>query len=185
VAAPPTAPPAPPDETDAGGRGWGLGRVLGVAVALALAVFWIWIFSGAPRKQNPDYLEDRAWVERTEATCATTVARIDELPAASESEDHVERAAVVARANDELDRMLDRIAADPPKPAADREVVEPWLADWRTYLGDRRDYAERLREDPDARLLVDEKFGDQIETVITTFTEVNRMISCAPPGDVA
>jgi hypothetical protein len=92
---------------------------------------------------------------------------------------------VVSRANDELDEMLDAIEADEPTGKGDLDVVRPWLADWRTYLGDRRDYAERLRTDPKARLFVDEKFNDSIETVIETFAEVNEMDSCVVPGDVA
>jgi hypothetical protein len=160
-------------------------RVLAVMAAVALILFWLWIFSGAPRKQNPDYLEDRAWAERTEATCAATVARIDELPDAPSAASSAERADVVDRANDELEAMLDDLDAHPPSNPDDLEVVRPWLADWRTYLGNRRDYADRLRTDPDAQLLVDEKFRDSIETVIGTFAEVNEMDSCVVPGDIA
>jgi hypothetical protein len=167
-----------------GPKNWSFARVLAVTTGLALILFWLWIFSGAPRKQNPDYLEDRAWAERTEATCAATVARIDDLPAAPSAGSSSERAAVVDRANDELEAMLDELDVDLPSSQEDVEVVRPWLADWRTYLANRRDYADRLRTDPDAQLLVDEKFRDSIETVIGTFAEVNEMDSCVVPGDV-
>lgn len=167
-----------------GPKGWSFARVLAVTTGLALILFWLWIFSGGPRKQNPDYLEDRAWAERTEATCAATVARIDDLPAAPSAASSSERAAVVDRANDELEAMLDELDVDLPSSKDDLEVVRPWLADWRTYLANRRDYADRLRTDPDAQLLVDEKFRDSIETVIGTFAEVNEMDSCVVPGDV-
>jgi hypothetical protein len=168
-----------------GPKGWTLPRILAIAVSLALILFWIWIFSGGPRKTNPDYLKDRGWTDRTEATCARTVKRIDALPPAPDSTTSAARADVVSRANDELDEMLDAIEADEPTGEGDLDVVRPWLADWRTYLGDRRDYAERLRTDPHARLFVDEKFNDSIETVIETFAEVNEMPSCVVPGDVA
>jgi hypothetical protein len=164
---------------------WTLPRVLTVSITLAIILFWLWIFSGAPRKQNPDYLEDRGWADRTEATCAATRDRIAELPLPSESKTSAERADVVDQGTDELDAMIERIAADRPTGEGDEEVVQPWLADWRTYIANRRDYAERLRTDPDAKLLVDEKFGDSIETVIGTFAGVNGMESCEVPGDVA
>jgi ABC-type transporter Mla subunit MlaD len=164
---------------------WRVGRILAVAVALGLVLFWLWIFAGGPKKQNPDYLADRAWVQRAQDTCRATVDRIDALPPASESTDNVARAQVVDRANDELETMLDQLAARRPTGDGDEEVVQPWLADWRTYLGNRRDYADRLANDPGAQLLVDEKFHDSIETVIGTFAEVNDMPACAPPGDVA
>jgi hypothetical protein len=166
-------------------KGWTVPRVLAIAVTVALVLFWIWVFSGAPRKKNPDYLEDRAWTARTEATCARTVERIDALPDAPTAESSPERAAVISQANDELEAMLDAIEADEPSGEGDLDVVRPWLADWRTYLEDRRDYASRLRTDPKAKLYVDEKFNDSIETVIDTFAEVNEMDSCVVPGDVA
>ncbi len=165
-------------------RGRTLPRILAVTAALALILFWLWIFSGAPKKQNPDYLEDRAWVDRSEATCAAAVDRIEALPAAPSSRDAAARADVVDQANDELDRMLDRLEADQPTGEGDLEVVRPWLTDWRAYLANREDYAARLRQDAGAQLYVDEKFSDNIDTVIQTFAEVNEMGSCAPPGDV-
>jgi hypothetical protein len=158
--------------------------VLAVVAALAIVLFWLWIFSGAPRRQNPDRLRDRAWVERAEATCAATVDRIEALPPAPSSASSAERADVVDGANQELDAMLTVLADDPPTGEGDLEVVRPWLADWRTYLDNRRDYERRLRTDPGARLFVDEKFGDPIETVIGIFADVNDMPSCATPGDV-
>ena len=95
------------------------------------------------------------------------------------------RAAVVSQANDELATMVDKLAADRPDDAGDRELVTKWLADWRRYVGNRRDYASRLRTDPSARLFVDEKFNDSIETVVSTFAQVNDMDSCATPTDVS
>jgi hypothetical protein len=81
--------------------------------------------------------------------------------------------------------MLDKLSADRADDAGDRELVGKWLVDWRRYVGNRRDYARRLRTDPHARLFVDEKFNDSIETVISTFAQVNDMDSCATPTDVS
>jgi hypothetical protein len=71
-------------------------------------------------------------------------------------------------------------------PAGDqRRRANEWLSDWRTYLGDRERYADALRADPDARLLVSEKPGEgqQITEWIDEFAKANRMPSCASPTD--
>jgi hypothetical protein len=80
---------------------------------------------------------------------------------------------------------LDGLAA--LAPAGDpRDLVQEWLADWRTLLQDRVDYAVALRADPNARLLVSEKgdTGRHITGWIDEFALANRMESCATPTDV-
>jgi hypothetical protein len=172
-------------EPDVKRGGWTIPRLLAIGTALALILFWIWIFSGAPKKQNPDRLTDRAWVTRAEATCAAAMQRIDALPPAQATKAAEARAAVVGQANDELTTMLDKLTADRADDAGDRELVGKWLVDWRRYVANREDYARRLRTDPNARLFVDEKFNDSIETVVSTFAQVNDMDSCATPTDVS
>jgi len=155
-----------------------------VVAVLALVLFWIWIFSGGPAKPNPDYLGDRAWVARAERTCRRTVDRIGQLPEASGIARATTRAGVLDQATEELIVMLGRLDEPPPDDAGDARLVEAWLADWRTYVADRRTYADELRRDPAARFLVAEKFDDPIDRVIGTFAEVNDMAACATPGDV-
>lgn len=158
-------------------------RVLGVSAMLAIIIFWIWVFSGAPRKQNPDYLDDRAWVEAAEATCAPVQARVDERALGDELT-NVERADAVDESTAELRAMLEDLSDPPPDSEADVEVVEKWLGDWETLLEDRDTYTAELREDPDARFITTEKFNDPIGTVIETFATTNEMPSCGEPGDV-
>ncbi|HYI61077.1 MAG TPA: hypothetical protein VEW93_04670 [Acidimicrobiales bacterium] len=187
MAAPRTDTPlvAPPDGAGPGGprHGFTVGRVLGVAAMLAVALFWLWIFSGAPAKQNPDRLDDRRWVERAEAACATTMARIDTREAVGRRS-RVQRADDIDTSSAELRALLDGLADPPPASAGDREVVERWLADWRDLLGDRDAYAAAIRTDPDARFVTTEKFNDPLDTVVEIFADVNDMPSCGPAGDV-
>jgi hypothetical protein len=64
--------------------------------------------------------------------------------------------------------------------------MEGWLADWRIYLIDREDYAERLATDPEARLLLDEsQLGDPVDKTIEIFAQVNGISDCATPGDLS
>jgi hypothetical protein len=67
-----------------------------------------------------------------------------------------------------------------------RERVGRWLDDWGTFLGDREQFAQDLRTDPEARMLVSEKAGTgrHITQWIDEFANANRMSSCASPSDV-
>lgn len=160
------------------------GVYLGVAVVIAMMLMWIWIFSGAPKKVNPDRLADRAWVERAEDTCRTTMDRVDGRSEPTDSDEPDDRADAIDASSDDLEDMLALLADPLPSEESDREVVEPWLDDWATLIEDRRTYADAVREDPDARFLITEKFNDGIDDVIGTFAEVNEMPSCGPAGDV-
>lgn len=178
----PTIDPAPPaGPSDRRAKVW-LG--VGIGTMVAIALFWAWVFSGAPKRVNPDRLEDREWVERAQATCAATMARIDERTTAAGEQTQAARAADIDTSTGELRAMLAELEDPLPGPPSDREVVEPWLADWRDVLENRDDYAEAIRRDADAKYLTVEKFGDQLETVIETFADVNDMPACAPAGDV-
>lgn len=166
-----------------GGRrsGW---TYAGVGIVLAVALMWLWIFSGGPRKVNPDRVADRDWAERAEDTCRTTMDGIDERAAPAGRQDTATRADAIDQSSDDLDAMLARLADPLPDDADDRAVVEPWLADWARLVDDRRAYADAVRTDPDARFLTSEKFSDGLDDVIETFADVNDMPSCGPAGDV-
>ncbi|HRW42779.1 MAG TPA: hypothetical protein P5193_14600 [Microthrixaceae bacterium] len=62
--------------------------------------------------------------------------------------------------------------------------IQQWVEDWNTYIGDRDDYADQLRDDPDTRFTESLKSNRQISRAIDAFAMVNRMDSCAVPGDV-
>lgn len=157
--------------------------VLGVVVALAIALFWIWIFSGAARRQNPDFLDDRAWVARARATCSVTAERIDERTRQTFTSP-ADRADAIEAGNRDLKAMLAELRAPLPESGRDRAVVTPWLDDWTDLLDDRASYAVAVRIDGNARFLTREKFNDPLDRVVQTFAEVNEMKECAPPGDV-
>ncbi len=177
------APPRPGGAPSPGRRGT-IWTAAGVAVVLAVALMWIWIFSGAARKENPDYLEDRAWAADAEETCAATAERIEERSASAGRQDAEARADAIDASTDDLEAMLADLRDPLPGSDADRSVVEPWLDDYARLLEDRRTYADAVRDDPDARFLTTEKFNDPLDRVVQTFAEVNDMPSCVPAGDV-
>ena len=190
--------PSPPAGTDDDAtaaddrprRRWGPTRVVLTLVVIALVAMWgyvVYLAFGPGRQPPIDRLDDPAFAEAGEERCAEALDAVDELPVASEAPDAATRADVLDRADavfaamlDDLDGMVDLA------PAGDqRRRATEWLADWRTYLGDRVAFADALRTDPDARLLVSEKEGEgqQITGWIDEFAKANRMPSCVTPTD--
>src|SRR5690606_9083015 len=142
-----------------------------------------------PGRQPPiDRLDDPAFAEAAEPRCAAAAEAVDEQPDAAAVDTAEERAAVLDEPNDIFEDMLDDLAGmlDLVPAGEQRERAEAWLSDWRPYLGDRRAYAEALRVDPEARLLVSEKEGEgrHVTGWIDEFAKANRMPSCATPTDV-
>jgi len=164
---------------------WSVGRVLAVVTMVAIAVFWAVVFLGIPKKENPDRLDDRAFVERTITRCDGLLEDLGELPNAAFVESATDRADVLDDATDLVEAMVDAIEADAPTTGDDAISLDGWIGDWRTYIENRRDYADRLRVDPEARLLLDQSLGgDSVDKPIEVFADVNDMPTCATPGDV-
>ena len=175
-----------------GGRSSRFGRATIAVVVVTMLGMWGYVLYLAfgPGRQPPiDRLEDPAFAEAGEVLCADAVADVERLPNAGDAATPAERAEVVDRADAVYAGMLDDLAvqASTQVPAGDeRDRAEEWIADWRVYLDDRAQYADALRTDPDARLLVSEKPGEgrQITGWIDEFALANRMPSCATPTDV-
>jgi hypothetical protein len=185
-----TGPAGARGDDEAPGRGSRLGRTVLTAVVIGLLAMWgyvIYLAFGPGRQPPIDRLDDPAFAEAGESRCAEALDDVEALPSAAESVDAADRADVLDRADAVYAAMLDDLdGMTSLAPAGDqRNRAEAWLADWRTYLQDRADYADRLRTDPDARLLVSEKPGEgrQITGWIDEFAQANRMPSCATPVD--
>ncbi len=176
---------------DAPGWRWTPARIVLTVVVAAMVAMWAYVLFLAfgPGRQPPiDRLGDPAFAEAGEARCAEALEAVDALPPANTATDAAARAEVVATADaafgamlDDLDDMVELA------PAGDqRRHATEWLADWRTYLGDREAYAAALRTDPGARLLVSEKAGEgrQVTGWIDEFAKANLMPSCVTPTDV-
>jgi hypothetical protein len=177
----------------AGGRTWTVGRVAAVVIVLATVAFWAWIFAGGPKKLNADHLHDAALVRRTEQRCLDLGTTLAELPNAKDAKTASQRADTLERATDEVQAMVDAIAADAPKTGPDAKPMAGWLADWKVYIGDRRAYARALRTHPKApftlsRSTIAVSGGAQpppVDEAIQVFaSEANDMPACKTPGDV-
>jgi hypothetical protein len=159
------------------------------AVVLAFAAFWIWALFFAS-KEAVNRIDDRAWAARAEQICIaateerlglTDLTRIDQPT----PELMRRRAAIVDESTDVLARMVADIVAVEPADAKGRAIVPQWEADYRTYLDDRRAYADRLRETGDNLPFYETaESGIPISERIATFAGDNDMASCAPPIDL-
>ncbi|UDY36234.1 hypothetical protein [Dermatobacter hominis] len=190
TAAPGDAPAPPQDPPVDGGDDRPSGRrrfFLAAGLLFVVATFAVWIY--ALFLYDPglmiDELEDRTFPTQAEEICHQARVRIEALPTADQTPDHVERADVVDQANEALRDMTAQLA--PIVPQGEGKVssgIEQWIEDWDTYIGDRQDYADQLREDPMTRFSESLKANRQISRAIDAFAQVNRMESCMVPGDV-
>ncbi len=180
-------PGAGDDDTQPLSLGRKLRRILAGVVFVGIFALWAYALWGPVQRVPQGRLDSLAYPEAAEPICAATMTQIDALPPAFESRDSGARAEVVAAANVELAAMLDQLdaIAPPPTDGDDGRMINEWLGDWRTFLGDRERYAEALSTDPDARMLVTEKERRQVSEPIDYFAETNFMPNCATPGDLA
>lgn len=161
------------------------GRVLAWITVVLLATMWgyvLYLAIGPGRQPPPDRLADPTFAAQAQAICVAAHDDVSRLPVAIQAEDSGERARIVASANDRFATMVDDLAAIAPA-GEDGDIVLLWIADWRTYLGDRREYVDALANDPAAQLLVTAKDRQQITEFIDAFAADNRMTACATPID--
>lgn len=165
-------------------------RMMLTVVVLVFAVFWIWALFFAS-KEAVNKVDDRAWAERAERICVaateerfelTDFTRIDRpTPALMQR-----RADVVDEATDILERMLDDIVAVAPSDDKGQAIVPMWEDDYRTYLNDRRVYADQLRaSEENLSFYETAEGGVPISERISTFAGDNEMPACAPPFDLS
>jgi hypothetical protein len=162
--------------------------VIIVAVA-GLAAFWIWALFFAS-KEAVNKIGDRGWASRAESICVVAQDEreglLDERVVDAENPAMLaERAAIVDRATDIVESMLDDVVAVPPSDDKGMAIVPQWEADYRTYLENRRAFTERLRageNEPFRETAVD---GIPISEKLEQFAGDNEMPSCAPPRDLA
>jgi hypothetical protein len=162
------------------------------AIALAmtlLVVMWVYALFFAS-KEVANEIADQAWAERAERICQDAAKErieladfrpINEAGAAA----LVERAKLVDLATDTLDRMLSQLEQTSPTDAKGRELIPLWIADYRSYIVDRRTYASDLRLGTNVPFGESIVMGIPLSEKIATFAADNAMASCKPPMDLS
>jgi hypothetical protein len=189
-----TSPPGVPDELDER-TARSLGVRIGLIVLVSLfVVFWGWALFFAS-KEAVNRIEDRAWAERAEQICrAANDERLEladfRLIDGGDDDDAAiaarirERADIVVRSTEIIERMLDDIVAVEPTDQKGSEIVPLWEADYRIYIQDRYRYAEQLRESGENLPFYETADGIPLSERIETFAGDNEMPACAPPRDL-
>ena len=160
-------------------RKFTIGRIAFVVGFLAFASFWFWALFLID-KTAINKFEDRAWAENAEEVCAPVkqAVRLLELQA---NADLQVRSDLVVQSTDLLAAMIDELASDLPDDPKGAAIVPDWIADWRTLLKNRYDYADRLEAGNEVPFTEAAVQGVPITERIETFAGDNEMDSCAPP----
>jgi hypothetical protein len=162
--------------------------LLGIIVVL-FAAFWVWALFFAS-KEAINKIDDRGWAARAEAICADATVRREALADYRRVDENdaammVERGNLVDAATDVVEQMLDDVVAVPPSDDKGAAIVPDWEADYRTYLQNRRDYADVLRTGRNAPFTEAAVDGIPISDKVERFAGDNEMPSCAPPSDLS
>ena len=166
-----------------------LGRIALVVGLACFAAFWTWALFFAS-KEPVNRIDDRAWAARAEAVCVTADRQRLELADFRTMEDADaalvnERADIVDRATDILERMLNDVVAETPTDAKGQDLVPQWEADYRTYIADRRAFTADLRESGENLPFYETQIsGIPVSEKLEVFAADNEMATCAPPRDL-
>lgn len=165
---------------------------LGLAVLMVgFAAFWVWALFFASR-EGVNVVNDRAWAANSEQICLDARGELGELtdltwvdePTPELVREHADR---VDLSTDVLERMIDKIEANPPADEKGRAVVPLWIEEYRTYLGNRRTYADSVRDSGEKQRFFETRTEGNIPISerLETFAVENEMPSCGPPRDLS
>ncbi|MEY2402236.1 MAG: hypothetical protein QOJ08_2347 [Ilumatobacteraceae bacterium] len=168
--------------------------LLGLICAL-IAAMWVYAFVFAP-KDGVYFVTDKGWRTSADRICAGAEQQRQALADTSEGyitnpthEQMLQRADVVDRATEVLDRMVSDVEALPlagsdDQPSKDRERVTIFVKYYRQILADRRAYTARLRAFDLAPYRETMVKGGPVTNTVIDFTTGNAIPHCMPPGEL-
>ena len=151
---------------------------------------WIYAFGFAPR-ESFNKINDTAWQERAQAHCkdAENIRFSFEDLTPMKADDPLAlktKAKLVDAATDALEKAINLIAADKPADAKGQELVPRWIADYRTYISDRRAFAKALMTATVRPYFAESEVeGVPISERISKFARENKMKTCQTPYDLS
>lgn len=167
-----------------------IARVVLTVVCAAIFAMWVYAFGFASR-ESFNKIGDDEWKARAEAHCQKAEDErfaLQDLTAMdpTDTDALLKKADIVEVATDSLERAIDKIAQDSPADAKGKELVPQWLADYRIYIQNRRDFIKALRT-ADRRPFFSETEveGVPISERIGKFARENDMKTCQPPLDLS
>lgn len=166
-----------------------LGRFGLITICVAIAAMWVYAF-GFASKESANKINDREWAKRADTVCATArqertsladLSRVD----VNDTAQLAKKATIIDSATDTLERMLTTIESQPPTDAKGLALVPQWIADYRSYIQDRRDYADEFRAGKSGTFAETQREGVPISEIIGQFAQDNLMDNCIPPLDLS
>jgi hypothetical protein len=158
----------------------------GIVIVLgSLIVMWTAVVAVRLTRDDPDRLDDRAAVSRTEDVCAATRAGLPSVPPGRDAETAAARADRLDAETAALTAMVAELETIPWSGERDARLVGQWLADWRQHLADRAAYAESVRS-TGRNDVVFNGFAPEGESVtyrMDAFADTNDLDSCFTPSD--
>jgi hypothetical protein len=160
-----------------------------VLVCAGIAAMWVYGLAFAPKEAINKVL-DSEWAPRAQLICeraATERSALAELVRIDKNDQEQlnRKADIIDLATNTLERAVDEIETMPPTDDKGRAIVPMWIADYRSYIEDRRDYAEDFRRGIAGSFAETAVEGVPISERLTTFAQDNRMLACAPPIDLS
>jgi hypothetical protein len=166
-----------------------------LVVCAALAAMWVYALVFAPDTPR-NWLPDRAWAARAQATCTQAQDEIAALPRAETFKDVQPRSEALRRRADVGDQanaivraMIATLRADRPADATTQKAVDQWLADYDAYLGARVAHVQEWRNGVDGQFAEPKNpespnNPQPISIGMDDFAGNNRMAACRVPGDM-
>ena len=165
-----------------------IARAVKLGVSLLIAGMWFYAFVLAPR-ESFNNIADPQWSARSEVTCRKardTISGLADLQRIDPNNPQVllQKADIIDRATDALEKAIDDVASDPPGTEKGRALVPMWVSDWKRYIQDRRDYTATMRSGRLVEFAESQVEGVPISERLAKFARENRMKSCQPPRDL-
>jgi hypothetical protein len=150
---------------------------------------WVYAFVFSSR-EAVNKIDDVSWQERAERICTDAndrrLALADYRIIPPDDADGLsERAEIVDTATLIIEEMIDEIERVKPTDAKGLALVPLWIADYRTYVQDRRDYTNQLRAGQNVAFSETMAEGIPLSEKISTFAADNTMPSCKAPIDLS
>ena len=164
-----------------------------VLCCAVVASMWIYYFFFAT-DEGVYQLQDKSWRVAAEQVCSAASAEREALTDTSDGyianptdEQMVQRADIVDKATDILERMLDDLVAIPVDNEDDATRVEFFAENYRIVLADRRRYTASLRRFELVPYSEPVVGGGPVTNVVLDFTagvKGNDVPECSPPGEL-
>jgi hypothetical protein len=161
-----------------------------ITVLVLIGAMWVYAFGFASR-ESFNRINDESWKVRTEAACQKAEDdrfALQDLSAMdpNDADDLAKKAKIVDAATDSLEQAINSIASDIPTDAKGQALVPQWLNDYRTYIGDRRNFANELRTSDRRPFFAETELeGVPISEKIGKFARENDIRTCQPPLDLS